>query len=209
MKRPWRDATHLLRNGMACWPGDPVFEHRLAASMANGDVCNLSALSLCAHTGTHMDAPRHFIADGATIDQMPIDAGVGSCRVIALDVADQITAADLRPLHLRAGERVLFKTRNSQRDAELQSFDRDFISLRADAAAFLAKRRVRFVGIDYLSVGGYEMDGVETHRHLLGAGIWIVEGLDLRAFEPGRYEMICLPLKLANGDGAPCRVLLR
>lgn len=209
MKRPWRDATHPLRNGMACWPGDPVFEHRLAASMANGDVCNLSALSLCAHTGTHMDAPRHFIANGATIDQMPIDAGVGPCRVIALDVADQITAADLRPLRLRAGERLLFKTRNSQCDAELQAFDRDFISLRADAAAFLAQRRVRFVGIDYLSVGGYEKDGVETHRHLLGAGIWIVEGLDLRAFEPGRYEMICLPLKLAKGDGAPCRVLLR
>ncbi len=209
MKRPWRDATHPLRNGMACWPGDPVFEHRLAASMANGDVCNLSALSLCAHTGTHMDAPRHFIADGETIDQMPIEAGLGPCRVIALDVADQITAADLRPLRLRAGERLLFKTRNSQRDAELQAFDRDFISLRADAAAFLAQRRVRFVGIDYLSVGGYEKDGVETHRHLLGAGIWIVEGLDLRAFEPGRYEMICLPLKLANGDGAPCRVLLR
>ncbi len=209
MKRPWRDATHPLRNGMACWPGDPVFQQRLAASMAKGDVCNLTALSLCAHTGTHMDAPRHFIADGATIDQMPLEAGVGPCRVIALDCADQITAADLRPLRLRAGERILFKTRNSQRDAELQAFDRDFISLRADAADFLAKRRVRFVGIDYLSVGGYEKDGVETHRHLLGAGIWIVEGLDLRAFEPGRYEMICLPLKLAGADGAPCRVLLR
>ncbi len=209
MKRPWRDATHPLRNGMACWPGDPVFEHRLAASIANGDVCNLSALSLCAHTGTHMDAPRHFIADGETIDRMPLDAGLGPCRVVALDCADQITAADLRPLRLRAGERLLFKTRNSQRDAELQAFDRDFISLRADAAALLAQRRVRFVGIDYLSVGGYEKDGVETHRLLLGAGIWIVEGLDLRAFEPGRYEMICLPLKLANGDGAPCRVLLR
>jgi arylformamidase len=156
-----------------------------------------------------MDAPRHFIADGETIDQMPLDAGVGPCRVIALDCADQITAADLRPLRLRPGERVLFKTRNSQRDAELRAFDRDFISLRADAAAFLAKRRVRFVGIDYLSVGGYEKDGVETHRHLLGAGIWIVEGLDLRAFEPGRYDMICLPLKLAGADGAPCRVLLR
>ena len=209
MNRPWRDATHPLRNGMASWPGDPAFEHRLAASMANGDVCNLSALSLCAHTGTHMDAPRHFIADGETIDQMPLDAGVGPCRVVALDCADQITAADLRPLRLRPGERVLFKTRNSQRDAELRAFDRDFISLRADAAAFLAKRRVRFVGIDYLSVGGYEKDGVETHRHLLGAGIWIVEGLDLRAFEPGRYDMICLPLKLAGADGAPCRVLLR
>jgi len=209
MKRPWRDATHPLRNGMACWPGDPVFEQRLAASMAKGDVCNLTALSLCAHTGTHMDAPRHFIADGATIDQMPLAAGVGPCRVVALDVADQITAADLRSLRLRAGERVLFKTRNSLRDAELQAFDRDFISLRADAAAWLARKRVRFVGIDYLSVGGYEKDGVETHRHLLGAGIWIVEGLDLRAFEPGRYEMICLPLKLAGADGAPCRVLLR
>jgi arylformamidase len=209
MKRPWRDATHPLRNGMACWPGDPAFEHRLAASMATGDACNLSVLSLCAHTGTHMDAPCHYIADGETIDRMPLDAGIGPCRVVALDVADQITAADLLPLRLRAGERILFKTRNSQRNAELQNFDRDFISLRTDAAALLAQRQVRLVGIDYLSIGGYEKDGDETHHHLLSAGIWIVEGLDLRDFEPGRYDMICLPLKIAGADGAPCRVLLR
>lgn len=209
MKRPWKDVSVPLRDGMIHWPGDPECHIKRVVSMDDGAVCNLTHLSLSAHTGTHMDAPRHFVADGKTMEQMPLEAVIGRCRVFELDCEDQITVDDLKQLKLMPGQRVLFKTRNSTTSWGMQEFDKHFVSIRQDAAAYLVEQKVMTVGVDYLSIGGYEKDGVETHQIMLGAGMWVIEGLNLADIKPGYYEMICLPLKIEGADGAPCRVVLR
>lgn len=198
-----------LRDGMAHWPGDPECHIKRVNRMEDGAVCNLTHISMSAHTGTHMDAPRHFIADGLTMEQMPLEAVMGRCRVFELDCEGQITADDLRKLKFVPRQRVLFKTRNSTRSWAMQEFDKDFISIRKDAAQYLVEMGVVTVGVDYLSIGGYGKDVVETHQIMLGAGIWVIEGLNLSEIKDGYYEMICLPLKIEGADGAPCRVVLR
>lgn len=208
-RRIWRDVSVALRDGMMHWPGDPECRITRVAEMSSGSVCNLTQISMSAHTATHMDAPRHFIADGLTMEQMPLEAVIGRCRVIEIAATDQITPADLEERRLRRGERVLFKTRNSEVSWGKAEFDRDFVSIRQDAAKYLVKCGVMTVGVDYLSIGGFEKDGVQTHQIMLGAGIWVIEGLNLRDTKAGFYDMVCLPLKLAGADGAPCRVVLR
>lgn len=209
MKRPWFDVSVPLRDGMVHWPGDPECRIQRVNRMEDGAVCNLTHLTMSAHTGTHMDAPRHFIADGLTMEQMPFDAVIGRCRVFEFDSTDQITADDLRKLKFSPGQRVLFKTRNSTRSWAMPEFDKDFISIRQDAAQYLVDQKVMTVGVDYLSIGGYGKDVVETHQIMLGAGLWVIEGLNLAAIKPGYYNLICLPLKIEGADGAPCRVVLR
>ena len=209
MKRPWKDVSVPLRDGMAHWPGDPECHIKRVNRMEDGAVCNLTHISMSAHTGTHMDAPRHFIADGLTMEQMPLEAVMGRCRVFELDCEGQITADDLKKLKFVPRQRVLFKTRNSTRNWAMKEFDKDFISIRKDAAQYLVEQGVVTVGVDYLSIGGYGKDVVETHQIMLGAGIWVIEGLDLSGIKDGYYEMICLPLKIEGADGAPCRVVLR
>ena len=210
MKRPWKDISVPLRDGMIHWPGDPECHIKRVVSMDEGAVCNLTHLSMSAHTGTHMDAPRHFIADGMTMEQMPLEPVIGRCRVFELlDCGDQITVDDLKKLKIAPRQRVLFKTRNSTRSWAMNEFDKDFVSIRADAAQYLVDQGVVTVGVDYLSIGGFNKDGVETHQIMLGAGIWVIEGLNLAEIESGYYELICLPLKLEGADGAPCRVVLR
>ena len=194
---------------MVHWPGDPECHIKRVVSMDEGAVCNLTHLSMSAHTGTHMDAPRHFVADGLTMEQMPLEPVIGRCRVFELDCEDQITADDLRKLKIAPRQRVLFKTRNSTRSWAMDEFDKDFVSIRADAAQYLVEQGVVTVGVDYLSIGGFNKDGVETHQIMLGAGIWVIEGLNLADIKPGYYELIALPLKLEGADGAPCRVVLR
>ncbi len=209
MKRTWKDVSVPLRDGMVHWPGDPECHIKRVSRMEDGAVCNLTHISMSAHTGTHMDAPRHFIADGKTMEQMPFEAVIGRCRVYELDCEDQITADDLKKLRLAPGQRVLFKTRNSTRSWAMNEFDKDFVSLRQDAAQYLVEQQVMTVGVDYLSIGGFNKDGVETHQIMLGAGIWVIEGLNLAEISDGYYELICLPIKLEGADGAPCRVVLR
>lgn len=161
-----------------------------------------------------MDAPRHFVANGKTMETMPLDAVMGECRVIELKDQTAITVAELKPHHLKRGERVLFKTLNSTRGWEMaktSTFDKEFIYIPADTARYLVECGVKTVGVDYLSVGGYEKDGVECHQIMLGAKepIWIIEGLNLAHVSPGTYELACLPLKIVGSDGAPCRAVLR
>jgi len=209
MKRPWKDVSVPLRDGMVHWPGDPECHIKRVSRMEDGAVCNLTHITMSAHTGTHMDAPRHFIADGLTMEQMPLEPVIGRCRVFELDCEDQITVSDLKKLKIAPRQRVLFKTRNSTRSWAMNEFDKDFVSIRADAARYLVDQGVVTVGVDYLSIGGFNKDGVETHQIMLGAGIWVIEGLNLAEIKPGYYELICLPLKLEGADGAPCRVVLR
>jgi arylformamidase len=161
------------------------------------------------HTGTHMDAPRHFIQDAPTIDEMPLDATVGPARVIQIQDRTCIRREELERHELVADERILFKTANSDHLWNKDEFDEDFIFVERGAAEYLAECGVRTVGVDYLSVGGFKQDAVETHAALLGAGIWVIEGLDLSGVEPGMYDLICLPLKMMGSDGSPARAILR
>jgi arylformamidase len=205
----WIDVSVPLRSGMVHWPGDPAVSIELVAAMASGDDADVTAIDMGAHTGTHMDAPSHFVPGGASLDDLDPDVVFGPARVIGIDDPVAVSAPELERHGIEHGERLLFRTSNSDRCWSTDEFVEDFVYISEDAAALLAEREVRLVGIDYLSVGGFHVDGAAIHRRLLGAGVWILEGLDLRSAAPGRYEMVCLPLRLAGAEGGPARVLLR
>jgi arylformamidase len=194
---------------MVHWPDNPPVRIERMLDIERGDVANVSTISLGSHTGTHMDAPIHFVRGGEGMDRMPLDATMGPARVIEIQDPTSVKPAELEPYGIGRGERVLFKTRNSSLAWWTRDFIEDFVYVSREAARYLAERGVRTVGVDYLSVGGFHVDGVETHQALLGAGIWVIEGLDLSRVEPGEHELICLPLKVEGGDGAPARALLR
>lgn len=198
-----------IRAGMAHWPGDPDVVVERALDIGRGDPCNLTVMSACAHIGTHVDAPLHFIGGGDSMDAFPVDALVGQARVIAIHDSEVIGVPELASAAIRSGERVLFRTRNSERRLLSVPFIDDFIYLSAAGARHLAGAGVLAAGIDYLSIGGLHRDLAETHVALSEAGIWIIEGLDLTQTPPGDYEMICLPLRIAGAEGAPARVILR
>jgi arylformamidase len=205
----WIDISVPVRNGMVHWPGDPDFHIERALDQEKGDAATVSRMSLGVHTGTHMDAPLHFIRNGHAIDEIPLDATVGRARVIFIRDSESIKRAELLEHSISAGERILFKTVNSDQAWNSDQFDEHFVFISQDGARYLAGRGVRCVGVDYLSVGGFREDGPETHHALLEAGIWIIEGLNLKGVEPGEYELACLPLKLVGSDGSPARAILR
>ncbi len=207
--KEWIDVSVPLHNGMAHWPGDEPFQRHETLRMAQGDECNVSKMTCTVHIGTHMDAPRHFIADGAGIEALPFDAVIGPARVIAIADPELIRVSEIEPYKIASGERILFRTRNSEFAWKTGSFEKQFVHIPHDTAEYLASSGVRTVGVDYLSVGGFESDGPETHRALLKGGVWIIEGLNLVGIEAGDYELICLPLKLVDSDGAPARVVVR
>jgi arylformamidase len=209
MNSDWIDISLPLRNGMVNWPGDAKFERTSTLEIAHGDQCNLSQISTTAHIGTHMDAPRHYLEGAAGMETMPITAAIGRARVIEIHDPEAIRTSELEPHHLAKGERVLFKTRNSAQGWKTDHFQEKYIYIEPDTANYLAGRGIQTVGVDYLSVGGFERGGPATHRILLLAGIWIIEGLNLEHVEPGEYELVCLPLKIVGGDGAPARAVLR
>ena len=197
------DISVPLQPGMVVWEGDPPFRIEQAASMPAGEEFNVTRLDLSTHTGTHLDAPLHFVDGGATVDSIPLETLYGPCHVVdAASVGGQLDAAALGGLDLPPGERLLFKTRNGAL-WERETFSWDFTALTADGAEALVERGVRLVGIDYLSIGDFD-----AHRVLLGAGVVPLEGLDLRAVEPGPYTLVCLPLKLVGVEGSPARALL-
>ena len=209
VSRPWIDVSVTLHTGMVSWPGDPPVSIVPFKEIARGGSSNVSKLSMGAHTGTHMDAPRHFFTTARGLDTMPLAATIGPARVIEIRDRESIKVEELHCHRIRRGERILFKTYGSAARWRRPDFDRDYVYVTAEAARFLAERGVRIVGVDYLSVGGYKKDGAETHRALLGAGIWIIEGLNLSAIKPGRYDLVCLPLRILASDGAPARAALR
>lgn len=204
----WIDISVPVYTGMPVWPGDEPMRREQMLFLEKGDACNLSRMTLSVHTGTHMDAPRHFVMDAPAMETLPLDAVLGPARVIEILDPVAIQPHEL-PEDLQAGERILFKTLNSAVAWQNAGFYENFVYISKEAAAVLAQRRVRTVGLDYLSVGGFFKDGAETHEALLGAGIWVIEGLDLSQVTPGRYELACLPLKLIGSDGAPARAALR
>ncbi len=205
----WIDISVLLHDGMVHWPDNPPIHIERQLSISKGDSANVSKMSMGVHTGTHMDAPIHFFSDRQGIDKVPLTAGIGRARVIEINDPESIKPEELKAHQLQRGERILFKTRNSTRCWGSDEFIKDFVYISHEAAQYLAERQVQTVGVDYLSVGGYYKDGAETHHALLGAGVHIIEGLNLSNVAPGNYELICLPIKIVNSDGAPARALLR
>jgi arylformamidase len=205
----WIDISVTVKTGMVHWPGDrPVLIER-SQDMERGDDMNLSAISMGSHSGTHIDAPLHFIRTGKSLLEMPFNSTIGPARVLEIADPRSVKPEELAPHDIRSGERILFRTRNSERCWKTDSFIEDFVYISTEAARFLVEKGVRAVGIDYLSVGAYGKDGGETHRILLEAGVWIIESLDLSGVAPGDYELICLPLKVLNSEGAPARAVLR
>jgi arylformamidase len=205
----WIDISVPLYTGMAHWPDNPPVRIERMLDQEKGDAATVSKLSLGAHTGTHMDAPVHFLPHGEGIDTLPLAAMIGPTRVIAITDDESIKRHELEQHAIRRDERVLFKTQNSVRCWQTEAFVEDFVYIAAEAALYLAEVGVRTVGVDYLSVGGFTRDGEPTHRALLSANVCIIEGLNLSQVEPGQYELICLPLKIRGADGAPARAVLR
>jgi arylformamidase len=205
----WIDVSVPLASGMVHWPGDPVPTFKRFPEIERGADVNVTLLFMSVHTGTHMDAPRHFLTGGSGIETFPMEVGIGRARVIELPNVAVIGRAELEGKGIQAGERLLLKTRNSRARWDNREFQPNFVGLDASAAAFLAEARVGLIGIDYLSIGQFEADSMETHRILMGAGIWIIEGLYLAAVAEGEYDMVCLPLRIEGSDGSPARVALR
>lgn len=204
------DISLPLSPDLPVWPGDPPFDLHLLESMEQGAHANVSGLSSGVHIGTHVDAPHHFLNDGRTVEQLPLDVLVGPCYVAQLpDQIDELNAEVLEGIPVAEGvTRVLFGTSNSHWWARGErEFQTGFVALSEDGAEWLVKRNIRLVGIDYLSIAPYG-DSVPTHSVLLKAGVVIVEGLDLSAVPRGFYDLYCLPLKLVGSDGAPARAIL-
>jgi arylformamidase len=195
------------------YPGDPHIEIEQWAALARGDAANVSMLHMGAHTGTHVDAPAHFIEGAPPVGSLPLDVLIGEARV--LEIPSDVRAIEARHIAaepLDGVRRLLFKTRNSAFWANAGAlFRTDFTYITPDAARILVERGVQLVGIDYLSVEQFQSDGFATHTTLLSHGVVILEGLNLSEVTAGTYELICLPLRLTGGlgDGAPARAVLR
>ncbi len=207
------DVSVSISEKTPVYEGDPNVEITTAHSIAKGDTANVSRLCCGVHTATHVDAPNHFIEGTRKVDALPLEVLIGDARVVEIDErATTISAEHIKNANLNSVERVLFKTRNSTFWNDLsQGFRKDFTYIEAEAARSLVDLGVKLVGIDYLSVEKFGSEDFATHKTLLKNQVVIIEGLDLREVSGGDYELICLPLKLADGagDGAPARTVLR
>lgn len=205
------DVTVPISDLTPVYEGDPAVEIELKLSMADGDFANVSQISMGVHTGTHVDAPNHFIQGTRKIKDLDLEVLIGECRVV--EVGENVKV--IGPEHvagLEGVERVLFKTRNSSFWSDPgQGFRKDFTYIAPSAARVLAEGGARLVGIDYLSVEAFGAESPDTHVTLLEKEVIILEGLDLRDVKAGSYELICLPVKIAGGtgDGSPARTVLR
>lgn len=203
------DISLPISGSLTVWPGDPAVHISHPQHLDHGDAYTVSRLEMSTHTGTHVDAPAHVIHGGRTIDEIDLDLLVGPARVVHAPQASLLTASVLQALGIPAGtKRLLLRTRNSLlwKRAEAD-FDPDFVALSGDGAQWLVDAGVRLIGVDYLSVGPYA-DPTPAHLVLLGAGVVAIEGLNLSEIDAGTYQLVCLPLKLAEGDGAPARAIL-
>jgi arylformamidase len=205
----WHDISVTLTDDLPTWPGSPGVLTKLRAAIDEGDEANVTQLNMDVHSGTHVDAPRHFIDHGATVEELGLDPFIGAAVVLDTGSAKKISASVLEEAIIPDGtERLLLRTANSSRpDMYRTPFDEDYAALTLDGAAWLATQDLCLIGIDYLSIQRYS-ESAEVHRVLLEGGTAILEGLDLTGVAPGRYELICLPIRLAGVDGAPARAIL-
>ncbi len=189
------------------WVTAQPFELIERKRMSRGDANNSSSMHTSVHAGTHVDAPFHFVPDGVAIESLPLETFIGPARVCAVEPGTHITSADVARAGLRGETRVLFKTRNSNL-LKKGVYDPSFAPFSVDGAKALVDLGIELVGLDYLSAAGAD-EQVPVHRAFLDHGVILLEGIDLSEVAPGRYELICPPVKLAGSDGAPCRAILR
>ncbi len=204
------DVTLTIRNGMAVWPGDPQVHMERISKIEEGQNANVTQMNLSVHTGTHLDAPVHFIPGAKSMETLPLEILMGPAQVVQMaDTVDLITAREIEGAGIAQGViRVIFKTRNTRYwQTENPPFQTGFVAVSADGAEALVKMGIRLVGIDYLSIAPYK-NSRPTHEILLKNEMIIVEGLDLSQVQPGMYTLVCLPLKLGGSDGSPARVVL-
>lgn len=205
----WMDVSAPIFSGMTVWPGDPEVQVTQVLSMSRRDPCNVSAVSMGVHAGTHVDAPRHYVEGGIDIAHVPVDALCGPARVIGVRGVRAISSDDLRHYCPERGERLLLKTDNSETEWWNSPRDPGFCHLTPDAAEYLVKIGVRTIGIDGMSIGPEGKQGDIVHRILLPGDVTVIEGLALNDVPWCRCELICLPIRIAGCDGAPARALVR
>lgn len=201
------DISVPLAEGLPTWPGDPCLQIEPFLTLEKGDGARVSRITLGDHSGTHLDAPAHILENGATLDDIALDRLLGRALVADLRGCKEIGLAELSGLPLAGEERLLFRTDNSALWTR-PDFSPDFVALTAEGAEYLVSKGIRLVGIDYLSIESFHGDET-VHRILLGNGVVILEGLDLAEVPAGVYELLCLPLRIAGGAGAPVRAVLR
>lgn len=203
------DISVPLKPDLPVWPGSPGFKLYRTMNLAAGDEANVSQLDTDVHVGTHVDAPCHFIESGTAVEDLSLDVLMGAAYVAELPEVQAVTAQDLEKLNLPPNTtRLLLHTTNSRLwEENVTEFNKDFVALTADGAQWLVDKGIRLIGVDYLSVQRY-YDSTLTHEILLGAGIIIVEGLNLTNVAAGMYQLVCLPIKLVGSDGSPARAVL-
>ncbi|HPQ81979.1 MAG TPA: cyclase family protein [bacterium] len=203
------DVTLSLRDGMPTYPGDPPFSRRTAATIEEGASSEVGIIETGAHAGTHIDAPAHMMKGGGRLESIRPEALIGPARVFDMRrIKGHIDARHLEALNWRGVKRVLFRTKNSARHAKAKAFDPGFVALTGDAAEFLASKRLLLVGVDGPSVDRFRSGTHPAHMPLLGAGVVLLEGLDLSRVPAGTYNLFCGPIKIEGGEGAPARVFL-
>jgi len=212
LPKGWYDISVPLKQGMVYFPTDPappkIYRY---SDRALGSPITMCMIEMIGHTGTHIDAPLHFIPDGSTISDMPVDASIGPCRVIEIKDEESIKVKELEPYKIKKGERLLFKTANSPRTYESPKFQENYVSLTLEATDYLVKKGIVLFGLDNITIGPYQDQGKigQIHTKLLGAGIYILENLAMFGVPAGEYELLCLPLLMLNGDAGPARAILR
>jgi arylformamidase len=202
------DVSVPLDAQLPTYPHNTPFSLEPIKRIARGDSSNVSTLHMSAHTGTHVDAPRHFFDQGAGTESLPLELLIGRTRVIEIDSRTGVAAEDLAPIDLSDDIRVLIKTHNSRLWGSPE-FHEDYVGVTDSGARHLVEHGIKVVGVDYLSVEKFHNPGAPAHHVLLGAGTIVIEGLNLQEVDPGVYEMFCLPLRVVGSDGAPARVVLR
>ena len=200
------DITVAMSEELPVYPGDPRVRIEPVSRLARGDAANVSSITMSTHSGTHLDPPRHYNDHGIPVDRIPLSILIGQALVVEIPGIKAITTDDLCRLPVRGEVRLLLKTANSLLWSN-PAFSADYSCLTPDGARFLVETGVKLVGIDYLSVERHDGDG-EVHRILLDNGVVILEGLNLDGVAAGSYELVCLPLKIRDGDGAPARAVL-
>ncbi|MFP4496841.1 MAG: cyclase family protein [Vulcanimicrobiota bacterium] len=203
------DITVSITSKMIVYEGDPPVTITPFKSIKKGDSCNISELQLSTHTGTHIDTPFHFFQNGKTLDDVSLDSLIGPVRIISAMGLKAISRKDIETFDLEGCKRVIFKTEHSLKWARSSKFNKNYVYLEMDACGYLIQKGIKLVGIDSFSIEKFESPDCMCHKILLGGNVIILEFLDLRNVEPGDYELICLPLKIARADGAPVRAILK
>lgn len=213
-KTGWIDISVPMPVGtpIAYWPEDPLPPKvERIVDVERGDRVTMSQININSHNGTHIDSPLHFIRGGSSIDEMPLDTSIGPARVIEIKDTESVKVGELEPYNIQPGERILFKTENSDKAYRTNKFVEEYVYITTEVARYLAEKKVRLVGLDYISIGKYgeRENTAASHETLLRAGVYILEMINLSGVAPGEYELLCLPLRMEKGDAGPARAILR